>query len=98
MTAPRIPRDWTAPLRVAGFEPTELHVHDSAPVDLDDAPGCPPCNRNCNQGRSCPLENQSRWHDKGTHPAEWVVLALAAVVVAALSLSSLYTAVLKVAG
>jgi len=94
VTAPRIPHDWTAPLRRAGFEPTELHVHDTgaAPLeDADEAQVCPPCTGNCTQGRHCPrtAANASRWHDSATHPAEWLMLAIAAALCGGLVVMSI---------
>jgi hypothetical protein len=73
MTAPRMPRDWTAPLRHAGYEPTSLHVHqiDSSPADTAHDRATPSTDA---RGSA----NDSRWHDSSTHPAEWLMLAIAA--------------------
>jgi hypothetical protein len=78
MPAPRIPRhrDWTGPLRRTGYEPTELHVHvlDAPPTHLAalDEPA--------QAGTDQPAANASRWTDSSTHPAEWVLLAIAGAI------------------
>jgi hypothetical protein len=73
MAAPRIPRDWTAPLRHAGYEPTELHVHAH---ECDAVTTCPPP-QPAPAAPPPPATSQSRWHDAGAHPAEWAMLAIA---------------------
>lgn len=80
MPAPRMPRDWTAPLRLAQFEPTEMHVHAASGGDADDAPA--PAHLAPAPATRATAANASRWHDSATHPAEWVALALFVAVMA----------------